>query len=179
MTKELSKAIINKSKTRNKYCKCQSRENNLTMKLATMVGRRRKISKLHWLKCPQTILKKRNLDHKINYSKPQFWNLSFNFRFFSIKSQSQQRLTKKITHFTIPLRSKNLTYFTTLNSLNIVKNILSQYSRNSTQFTNFLANMFLVGDRKKFAMHHFQTPKNYILEILLEGGSLFRSRKMF
>ena len=53
-----------------------------------------------------------------------------------------------VTHFTIPTRSKNLTYFTNLNSLNIVKNILPQHSRKATHFTNFLADIFLVGVKK-------------------------------
>ena len=36
-----------------------------------------------------------------------------------------------------------------LNSLNMVKNVLPQHSRNPTHFTNFPANMFLVCVRKK------------------------------
>ena len=51
------------------------------------------------------------------------------FRFFGRKSQSQRKLAKKITHFTIHFRSENLTYFTNLNSLNIIKDILPQYSQ--------------------------------------------------
>ena len=62
----------------------------------------------------------------------------FYFRFFSKKSQSQQKLAKKITHFTIQFRPKNL--------------------------RNFSANMFLFGVRKTFALHHSWTPKNCILE---------------
>lgn len=44
---------------------------------------------------------KRNLDQKLNDSKPHFWSLSMNFRFFGRKSKSQQKLAKKITHFAI------------------------------------------------------------------------------
>ena len=36
----------------------------------------------------------------------------FNFRFSSRKSQSQQKLTKKVTYFTIQFHSNNLTHFT-------------------------------------------------------------------
>ena len=43
----------------------------------------------------------------------------FIFRFSSGKSQSQQKLAKKITHFTIQFRSKSVTHFTNLNSLDI------------------------------------------------------------
>ena len=53
----------------------------------------------------------------------------FNFRFSSRKSQSQQKVAKKNTHFTIQLGSKNLTHFTSLNSLDIENNILMQHSQ--------------------------------------------------
>ena len=52
----------------------------------------------------------------------------FDFRFSSRKSQSQQKLTKKVTHFTIQFRSKHLTHFTELNSLDIENNLLPKYS---------------------------------------------------
>ena len=51
------------------------------------------------------------------------------FRFSSRKSQSQQKIAKKITHFTIRFRSKNLTHFTNLNSLDIETNMLPQHSQ--------------------------------------------------
>ena len=73
-----------------------------------------------------------NLEQKINDSKPHIWILSFNFRFSSTKSQNQQKLAKKITHFTnftIRFCSKNLTHFTNLNALNIAKIILPQHSQ--------------------------------------------------
>ena len=114
-----------------------------------MVAWRRKNSKLRWLKRPRTVSNYRNLDKKINSSKPHIWSLSFNFRFFNRKTQSQQKLAKKITHFTTQFHSKNLIYFTNLNSLNIVKNLLPQHSWKPIQFTNFAANMFLIDVRKK------------------------------
>ena len=49
---------------------------------------------MHWLKRPK-IFKKRNSDQKINHSRPHISNLSFNFRFPNIKSQSQQKLAKR------------------------------------------------------------------------------------
>ena len=52
--------------------------------------------------------------------------LLFNFRFSSRKSQSQQKLAKKITHFRIQFRSKNLTNFMNLDSLEIENNMLPQ-----------------------------------------------------
>ena len=42
---------------------------------------------------------------------------------------AKEKLAKKITPFTIKLRSKNLLHFTNVNSLNIIKNILPQHSQ--------------------------------------------------
>ena len=61
----------------------------------------------------------------------------FNFRFSTRTPQSLQRLAKKIIHFTIQFRSKNLTQFTNLNSLEF-----------TNEFTNFLAYMDLFDVRK-------------------------------
>ena len=91
----------------------------------------------------------------------------FYFRFSSRKSQNQQKLAKKIAHFAIRFRSKHLTYFMNLNSLDIENKILPKHTAiNLSHFTNFPANIFLFGVRKKFALHHFLTPKNCILEVL-------------
>ena len=58
-----------------------------------------------------------------------FIRFFFNVRFSNRKSQSHQKLLKKITHFTIQFRSKNfLTHFTNLSSLDIVNNMLPQYN---------------------------------------------------
>ena len=53
----------------------------------------------------------------------------FNFKFSSRKSLSQQKLAKKIAHFTIQFRSKNLTHLTNLNSLDIENKIQPQRSQ--------------------------------------------------
>ena len=99
---------------------------------ARTVDRRRKILKIHWLKCPKTAPKKRNFDQKIDDWNPYIWSLSINFRFSGRKSQSQQEKAKKITNFTIQFRSKNPTLFVTnLNSLNIIK-IYSRVPNNRT-----------------------------------------------
>ena len=90
---------------------------------ATLVGHRRKMLNSHWLKHAKTVPKKQNLGQKINDSKPHIWSLSI--------PQSQQKLAKKITHFTIQFSWKNLTHFTNINSLNVVKNILPQHSQKS------------------------------------------------
>ena len=81
----------------------------------------------------------------------------FNFRFSSRKSQSQQKLAKKITHFTIQFCSKNLSHFTNLNSLDIENNILSQHSQNLFDFINFqqICFWFLFGVRKNICTAPF------------------------
>ena len=103
---------------------------------ATMVGQRQKIQK------------KNTSKFKISYLELFFWKYYYGhatllysstrsnghhqsffliFRFSSRKSQSQQKLAKKITHFTIQFRSKCLTHFTNLNSLDIENNMLPQH----------------------------------------------------
>ena len=47
---------------------------------------------------------------------------------FLLKSQGQQKLVKKISHFTIQFCSKTHTHFTNLNSLKIIKATLPQHS---------------------------------------------------
>ena len=61
----------------------------------------------------------------------------FNFRFSNRKSQSQQKLAKKITHFTIQFRSKNLTHFTNLNSFEIENNMLPKHSQKAFSVYKF------------------------------------------
>ena len=54
------------------------------------------------------------------------WTSEFflDFRFSNRKSQSQQKLAKKITHFSIRFNSNHLIYFINLNSLDVENNIL-------------------------------------------------------
>ena len=62
---------------------------------------------------------------------------------------------EKITHFTIQFRSKNLTHFTNLSSLDIENNMLPQHSQKPFWITNFPANMFLFGVRKDICTAEF------------------------
>ena len=96
---------------------------------AIMVGRWQKISKLHWLKHPKTVPKNKIWTRKQNDWKSHIWSLSTDFRFSGRKSQNQQKPAKRITYITIQFCSKNLTYFTNLNLLNIIKIILRQHSQ--------------------------------------------------
>ena len=69
----------------------------------------------------------------------------FYFRFSNRKSQSQQKLAKKITHCTIQLHAKNLTYFFWTPTHLILKAICSHNAAKTFDFTTFPANMFLFG----------------------------------
>ena len=91
----------------------------------------------------------------------------FNFRFFSRKSQSQQKLAKKITHFTIQFHSKNLTRFMYLNSRDIENNTLTQHSQKPFWlYKCSIKHVSVWCQRKLFALHYFLTSHNCILEIL-------------
>ena len=52
----------------------------------------------------------------------------FYSRIYSRKSQTPEKPTKKITHFTIHFRSKDLTYFTNINCFEIENNMLPKHS---------------------------------------------------
>ena len=79
----------------------------------------------------------------------------FNFRFCSRKSQSQQKLAKKITQFIIQFCLKIHTYFKNLNSLVIENNMLLQHSEKSFWLYKFSANIFLFGVRKNICTAPF------------------------
>ena len=51
----------------------------------------------------------------------------FDFRFSRRKSQSQQKLSIKITYFAMQVRSKHVTHFTNHNSLGIENNMLPKH----------------------------------------------------
>ena len=53
----------------------------------------------------------------------------FYIRFSSRKPQSQQKIAKNITHFTIQFCSKDLTRFANLNSLDAENNTIPQHSQ--------------------------------------------------
>ena len=71
------------------------------------------------------------------------------FRFSSRKSQSQQKLARKITHFTIQFYSKNLTHFTNLNSLDIENNMLPQHDQKPFWLYKFSSKHISVWCQKK------------------------------
>ena len=77
------------------------------------------------------------------------WTLSEFFRFSSAKSQSQQKLAKKITHFTIHFRSRNLTHFTNLKSFDIWNNMLPQHNQDHFSLYKSAGKDFSVWCHKK------------------------------
>ena len=89
----------------------------------------------------------------------------FNFRFFSRKSQSKQKLPKKITHFTIQFRSKNLTHFMNLISLDIENNMPLQHSQKPFWiYQKFSSKQVSVWCQKKHCTPPFLDAQNCILE---------------
>ena len=129
--------------------------------LSTIVTRRWKIKRKHWLKQPSKVVPpKKKLDQIINDSKCHillkilvlvyyffifilmFQRTSskfffFDFRFSRRKSQSRQKLLIKITYFAIQVCSKHLTHFTNLNPLDIENNMLPKHCQNSFSLYNF------------------------------------------
>ena len=69
------------------YCYCYIMWGGWVKLSATMVGRRHKALILHWLKRAKTVPRKRNLDQKINSSKPHLWILSIDFKFSGRNTQ--------------------------------------------------------------------------------------------
>ena len=111
-----------------------------------------------------------------NFLRMFLWTSSEFFRFSSRKSQSQEKLAKKRSL----IFQNGLTQITSLVLLTsthlILEIIYSQNTiKNVPHFTNFPANMFLFGARKKIAMDHFLTPKNCILQAFRKQMSVFFS----
>ena len=71
------------------------------------------------------------------------------FRFSSRKSQSQQKLAKKINDFSIRFNSKHLTYFINLNSLDIENNILPKHNKKPFSLCKFSSKHVSVWYQKK------------------------------
>ena len=72
-----------------------------------------------------------------------------NFSSSSRKSQSLQKLAKKIIHFTIQIRSINLTHFMNLNLPDIENHMLPQHSQKLSSLYKFSSKHFPVWCQKK------------------------------
>ena len=101
--------------------------------------------------------------HTFQWTSSEFFLI---FRLSSRKSQSQQKLAKKITHFTIQFRTKNFTHFTNLNSLDVENDVLPHQSKTFLTLQVFQQTYFSLVSEKTFRLYHFLTPKNCILEAL-------------
>ena len=140
--------------------------------LTTMVGRLEKIKKKkHWLKLPLAVSQKTKFepDYKwFNSSHLEFFFRKYYFghttflrtfqgtssfflvfRFSSRKSQSQEKLARKITYFSIRFNSKHLTYFINLNSLDIENNILPKHNKEPFSLYKFSSKHVSVWCQKK------------------------------
>ena len=73
----------------------------------------------------------------------------FDFRFSRRKSQSQQKLLIKITYFAIQVRSKHLTHFANLNSLDIENNMPPKHCQKPFSLYKFFRKHVCVWGQKK------------------------------
>ena len=106
-----------------------------------------------------------------------------NFRFSSTKSQSQGNLGKKIAHFTIQFRQRNITHFTNRDSLDTEKICCRSTAKHLFDFKDFPAGMFLLSVRENICtapfldtqelqfLKHFESKCLYI--------SVYLRKKMF
>ena len=72
---------------------------------------------------------------------------------FLVEISKPKKLAKRITHFAVQFYSKNLTPFTTFNSLNIIKHMYSHTLLLIVQI--FQQACFWSVSKKIFALHHF------------------------
>ena len=127
--------------------------------------------KKHWLKRLLAVSQKTKFEtnykwFKNSYLEFLFWKYFFehttflrtfqwtsefflDFRFSSRKSQSQQKLAKKITDFSIRFNSKHLTYFINLNSLDIEHNMLPKHNKKPFSLCKFSSKHVSVWCQKK------------------------------
>ena len=66
-----------------------------------------------------------------------FENLPENLKLIDKHAYFQEKLATNITYFTIQFWSKNVTHFTNINSLNIIKNRIPQYNQKPFSFYIF------------------------------------------
>ena len=172
---------------------------------ATMVHRPRKIKKKYWLKRPKVVPKKTKFGPtykwlKISHLEFFFWRyyfghatflylstrsgghhqIFFNSTFSNRKSQSKQLLAKKVTHFTIPFRSKILTHFTRRNSLDIEKKCYRNAAKTLFDFIYFPANMVPFGARNNICTAPFLDPQElHSWSTLKANFCIFLRKKTF
>ena len=94
---------------------------------------------------------------------PVYINI-FNFRFSGRKSQSHQKLAKKMIHFAIQFCWKNLTHFILRTTTHLTLEIICcrNTAKNLCDFTKFPANTFLFGARKNICTAPFLDEKELL-----------------
>ena len=95
------------------------------------------------------------------------------FRFSRTEFQSQQKLAKKVTHFTIQFHPKKLNYFTKLNSFDIENNMLAQHSQKPFWLYKFSSKHVSVWCQKKKLHCTISWSLNHILEALWKQMSVY------
>ena len=107
----------------------------------------------------------------------------FQFQIFLQKVSKPTKLAKKITHFTIKFRSKNLTHITNLNSPDIENNMLPQHSQRPFSLYKFSIKHVSVWCQKKHLYCTlFRRPRTAFLkhfEIKCLYISVYLLKKMF
>ena len=124
--------------------------------------------------------------HFFIFAQMEQWTSSeflFNFRFSSTKCQSQQNLGKKIAHFTIQFRSRNITHFTNRVSLDIEKICSRNSAKHLFDFKNFTVGMFLLSVRENICTAPFLDAQELQFLRYFESKCLYISvylrKKMF
>ena len=97
--------------------------------------------------------------------------LLFNFRLYSRKPQSQQKLAKKICNSTVSLKKSVI--LQTWTHWHLKYHALAVQPKIFLTFKHFPADMFLLGVRETFALHHFLMSKNSIFKVLWKQMSVY------
>ena len=134
-----------------------------------MVGRRRKMSKLH-LKRPKMVPKNETWNQKIKDYKPHI--CTFNFRFSSRNSQSQQKQKRSLILQLCFAQKKSLILRASANSI-IKRYTPATKPKTHSLIQSFQETCFRLVSEKIFILHDFQTPKNGILEALGQQISVY------
>ena len=143
-----------------------------------MGGWRRKIKKRNigshiWNSFFENIISGMQLFYIRQHVPVEIVSFFFNFKFSSGKCQSQHKLAKNHSFYNTGL-FKNLTHFTNFNSLDTENNMLQQHSQKPVWLYKFSSKHVSVWWQKKtFALHHFLTPKDCILDAFWTEMSVY------
>ena len=112
---------------------------------------------------------------------------AYSFFIFVHMFQRTSKTSEKNTHFTIQFRSNNFVYFMNLSFLALKIISYRNAAKNLSYFTNFPANMFLIGVRKNICtalfldaqeVHSWSTSKGNVCIFLYIAVSNFCSKEV-